>query len=117
MSELKNGAVMAYQHHNRRMATLVELRCETDFLANSQEFRAACAEIAMHVGAMGYPGYRTKGATFASPLGENDEDIRLWDQQLVTREEPTTVSELITALRKSSREKIEIGRIVKIAIE
>ena len=45
------GAVEAYIHMNRRVGTLVELNCETDFVANTEEFRALARNIAMQVAA------------------------------------------------------------------
>jgi elongation factor Ts len=45
------GAVESYIHMNRRVGTLVELSCETDFVANTEEFRTLARDIAMQVAA------------------------------------------------------------------
>ncbi|OGN27719.1 MAG: hypothetical protein A2941_02455 [Candidatus Yanofskybacteria bacterium RIFCSPLOWO2_01_FULL_49_17] len=50
--ELKAGIVDAYVHSNRQTGAIVELRCETDFVARTDEFVALAHDIAMHVTAM-----------------------------------------------------------------
>ena len=45
------GAIESFVH-NDRVGVLVELRCETDFVARSQEFKALAHEIAMQIAAM-----------------------------------------------------------------
>ncbi|MBP6994382.1 elongation factor Ts [Candidatus Woesebacteria bacterium] len=46
------GVIASYVHHNRKIATLVELQTETDFVANNEDFRALASEIAMQVATM-----------------------------------------------------------------
>ncbi|NDB59107.1 elongation factor Ts [bacterium] len=43
------GIVQAYVHSTGRVATLVELVCETDFVSGNEEFKALARDIAMHV--------------------------------------------------------------------
>lgn len=45
--ETKEGGIFAYTHHNKRIATLVELQCETDFVSGNEEFRTLGNELAM----------------------------------------------------------------------
>ena len=45
------GAVASYIHHGGRIGVLVELNCETDFVANTEDFRALARDLAMHVAA------------------------------------------------------------------
>jgi elongation factor Ts len=46
------GVVEAYIHAGGRIGTLVELNCETDFVAKTEEFRALAHDLAMQVAAM-----------------------------------------------------------------
>lgn len=39
----------SYVHHNGKYAGMVELSCQTDFCANSQEFKQFANDLAMHV--------------------------------------------------------------------
>ena len=45
------GVVASYIHHGGRIGVLVELNCETDFVANTDDFRTLARNIAMHVAA------------------------------------------------------------------
>jgi elongation factor Ts len=46
------GVVTSYIHGDGRIGVLLELACETDFVARTQEFRRLAAELAMQVAAM-----------------------------------------------------------------
>jgi len=48
---LKSGVVEAYVHNTRQVASMVEILCESDFVANNEEFRKLARDIAMHVSA------------------------------------------------------------------
>jgi len=43
------GVVQAYIHSNGTVGAMVELNCETDFVANNDEFKALARDIAMHI--------------------------------------------------------------------
>ena len=43
------GVIGSYIHHDGRTAVIVELNCETDFVANTDDFRALARDIAMHI--------------------------------------------------------------------
>ena len=45
------GVVDAYIHSDRRIGVLMEVRCETDFVARNEEFRAFAHDLAMQVAA------------------------------------------------------------------
>jgi elongation factor Ts len=50
--ETKEGYIAAYVHSNNRVAALVEILCETDFVARNSEFQAMARNIAMQVVSM-----------------------------------------------------------------
>lgn len=50
--EVRAGVVDAYVHSNGRIGVLVELQCETDFVARNPEFRKLAHGLAMHIAAM-----------------------------------------------------------------
>lgn len=52
------GLVEAYIHSNGRVGTMVELLCETDFVARNPLFKELAHDLAMHVAAMS-PAYLT----------------------------------------------------------
>ncbi|MHC4858859.1 MAG: translation elongation factor Ts [Planctomycetota bacterium] len=47
--ETKEGTIGFYIHHDKKTAVMVELLCETDFVAKNEEFQALAKDLAMHV--------------------------------------------------------------------
>ena len=43
------GVVEAYIHFNAKVGVLVEVNCETDFVANTEEFRQLAKDLALHI--------------------------------------------------------------------
>ena len=56
------GLVVSYIHHNSQVGVLLELNCETDFVARTDEFAQLAREIALHIAS-------------ADPIGVNPEDV------------------------------------------
>ena len=88
----KEGLVFSYIHHGGRLGVLVELNCETDFVAKTDGFSDLAHNIAMQIAA-------------TSPLAVKREDI---DQKLLDKEK-----EIFTGQAKESGKPKEIiGKIV-----
>jgi elongation factor Ts len=49
--EASEGSVFSYIHTNSKVGTLLELNCETDFVARTDEFKNLGKEISMHIAA------------------------------------------------------------------
>ncbi len=64
------GLIHAYIHPGSRVGVLLEVNCETDFVARNEEFEKLCHDIALHIAA-------------ALPIAIRRDDI---DQNLVERE-------------------------------
>jgi elongation factor Ts len=45
------GVVTAYIHSNSRIGVLLEVNCETDFVAKTDDFKSFCKDVAMHIAA------------------------------------------------------------------
>ena len=60
--EAKEGVIMSYIHPGSRLGVLVEVNCETDFVAKTDDFQQMAKNIAMQIAA-------------ASPIAVNREDI------------------------------------------
>ena len=56
------GLVVSYIHHNQQVGVLLELNCETDFVARNEAFSQLARDIALHVAS-------------ADPIGVNPEDV------------------------------------------
>jgi len=46
------GALFSYVHHNKKVVALVEILCESDFVANNQDFQKMGQEIAMQIASL-----------------------------------------------------------------
>jgi elongation factor Ts len=46
---MNEGLVYTYSHHNKRLGVIVEVNCETDFVANTDQFQAFARSVALHI--------------------------------------------------------------------
>lgn len=51
--EANEGVVMSYIHPGSRLGVLVEVNCETDFVARTDDFQTFARDVAMHIAAEG----------------------------------------------------------------
>jgi elongation factor Ts len=89
---VNEGVVEAYIHSNRKMGALVELLCETDFVARNDEFKSLAKDLAMQVAAM---------------KPENAQE--LLSQQFI-KDPNLTVNQLVSSAVAKLGENIQIGR-------
>jgi elongation factor Ts len=54
------GLIGSYVHFNKTVAALVEVNCETDFVANTEEFQQLAADLALHVASPAAPRWLTR---------------------------------------------------------
>ena len=54
------GLVDAYIHFNNTVGVLVEVNCETDFVANTDEFRQLVKDLALHIASPAAPQWITR---------------------------------------------------------
>lgn len=47
----KEGLVYSYIHSNGKLGVLLEMNCETDFVARNEQFVQLCKDVAMHIAA------------------------------------------------------------------
>ena len=57
--EASEGLVEVYIHPGNRVAVMLELNCETDFVARTDEFKALAHDLALHI-AFAAPAYVTR---------------------------------------------------------
>lgn len=46
------GVIEVYQHHNKRIGVMVEVNCETDFVADTEKFQELAHGLALHIANM-----------------------------------------------------------------
>lgn len=91
--EAHEGIVASYVHSNNRVAALVKLYCETDFVARNSEFQELAKDIAMHIVAMA-PKY-VKPEEVTEEAVEKEKEI--WRAQLAQEGKPQDMVEKIMA--------------------
>jgi len=141
--EATQGIVECYVHSNKKIGVLIELNCETDFVAKNETFKELAHDIALHVASMD-PQYldvqdipqdllAKKKNEFAEELNNSgkpqavqdqiiegklkkfSEEISLLEQPFVKNPEQK-VKDLVSEYMGKIGEKIKIGRFVRLEI-
>ncbi len=94
---VKEGLIMAYIHPGDKLGVLVEINCETDFVARTDDFKNFCKDIAMQIAA-------------TNPLVVKREDIRA---ELIEKEKDIYRTQ---AINEGKPEKV-VDRIVEGKLE
>ncbi len=104
------GLVQTYVHHDGRLGALVEINCETDFVARTEDFSKLAQNIALQVAATN-PTYV---ASEDIPKGaEGDaKDLCLLLQPFV-RDESMTVADMVKETIRRTGENIRIRRFAR----
>jgi len=96
--ETNQGVVEAYVHAGGRIGSMVELNCETDFVAKTPEFKALAHDLAMQIAAMN-PRYVTKDQVEKPVI---DKELEIYKTQAQNEGKPANIAE-----------KIALGRLDK----
>jgi elongation factor Ts len=86
-----DGSVAAYVHPGGKIGVLVEINCETDFVARTAEFQGLLKDIAMQVAAAN-PRYVRRDDV---PSGELEREKSIYRQQAVETGKPANVVDKI----------------------
>jgi elongation factor Ts len=76
--EATEGTVQQYVHHNGKVGVLVEVDCNTDFVARNEDFVAFARDIAAHIAATA-PRYVSEDDV---PAAVREEEVRIASSQL-----------------------------------
>ena len=93
------GTVTAYIHAGETIGVMLELLCETDFVAKNPEFKSTAREIAMHIAAM-------KPRDTAELL-----------TQLFIKDPSKTIADIINGTVQKFGERIEVGDFVRYSLD
>jgi elongation factor Ts len=89
------GLIESYVHANGKIGVLLEIKCETDFVAKNSEFKELAHEIAMHIAGM---DSKDPESLLVEPFVKNPS---------------TTIKDLIEAKIGKLGENIKIGRFIR----
>jgi len=93
--EAKEGLIEAYIHNNGKLGVLLELNCETDFVAKNSQFKELAHDLAMHIAAM------------------DPQDVKELLSQPFIKDEQKTIQDLINEAIAKLGENIKIGEFVR----
>ena len=102
--EAGQGLIESYVHAGR-IGAMIELNCETDFVARTDDFRTLAREIAMQVAA-------TNPIRISAQEESTDGDVPLLDQPYI-RDSGKTVQELVNETIAKVRENVVIRRFAR----
>ncbi len=137
------GLIGHYVHHDGKVAVLVELNCETDFVARTEDFKTLARELAMHIAATSPLAVRIEDLppetvarerqVYEAQVAEQKkpENIRakivdgmlkkfyeervLLEQKFV-KDDKRTVGELVKELSAKTGEKIDVRRFSRLKV-
>ena len=100
--ETHEGMIEAYVHFNGRVGVLVEVNCETDFVARTPEFKEFARNVALHVASM-------------NPLAVSEEGI---PQEAIDEERSVAQKQALDSGKDENiQEKMVTGRVNKFVKE
>jgi elongation factor Ts len=82
--EATEGTVQSYIHANGKVGVLVEVDCNTDFVARNDDFIAFARDIAMHVAAVPGTKYVSEDEI---PEADKEAELRVFEQQAADKPE------------------------------
>ena len=107
------GIVEAYIHGQGRIGAIVELQCETDFVARTDAFKALARDVAMQVAAMN-PLALTPEEVPADAPGTKEENALL--TQAFIKDGKKTIADLVQDVIATTGENVRVARFSRFEI-
>jgi elongation factor Ts len=141
--EAKEGSIGSYIHMGGRIGVMVEVGCETDFVARNDAFQQLVRDIAMHVAAAAPVALRREDFpaelvdrernVYREQMRESGKPENIWDkivdgkmekfyaeqallEQPFVKNPDITVGQLVTEVSSKTGEKIEVRRFTRYAL-
>jgi len=118
------GRIESYVHHDGRVAALVEVNCETDFVARLPEFQQFCRDVAMQVASQ--RPLCLKKDELAAPhlqaakeLGKTPDEFAkdaCLLEQFFIKDQGQSIGQYLTALIAKTGENIVVRRFTRFAL-
>ena len=82
--EATEGTVQSYIHANGKVGVLVEVDCNTDFVARNDDFKAFARDVALHIAALPQTRYVSEEDV---PEEDRQRELRVFEQQAADKPE------------------------------
>jgi elongation factor Ts len=139
----EEGVIGSYIHFDNRTAVIVELNCETDFVANTDDFKGLARDLAMHIASTAPLSLspdeidpeivERERAVYLEQVKEDGKPERIAEKivegklqkffkentllaQPFVKDTDKTIAELITEVATRTGEKIEIARFARLKV-
>ena len=112
---LGSGVIEAYIHAGSKVGVLIELLCETDFVARNEEFKTLAEDIAMHIAAMNPSSVSPEGGSSSGGGDAGDGRESLLAQPFI-KDPSFSVDDRVKQAVQKFGEKIEVGRFTRYAL-
>ncbi len=118
------GRVESYVHHDGRVGVLVEVNCETDFVARLPEFQQFCRDVAMQIASLHpacvkpddlTPRQRDEAKSLGKSVEELAKEVCLLEQVFI-KDGSQTIGQYLTALIAKTGENIVVRRFSRFAL-
>jgi elongation factor Ts len=137
------GTIGSYVHFDGRTAVIVEVNCETDFVANTDDFKALAKDLALHIASTAPLAIskdevspdvveRERGV-FLEQMKEEGKPEAMWDKivegkiqkffkestllaQPFVKDPDKTIEQLITEVSARTGEKIQVARFARFKV-
>jgi elongation factor Ts len=93
--EVNSGLIYSYVHQTGKVGAMIEMACETDFVAQNDEFVGLCKEVAMQIASM------------------NPKDVKELEEMSYIRDSSKKVGELVKELVGKIGENMRIVRFTR----
>ncbi|MEX0912454.1 MAG: translation elongation factor Ts [Gemmatimonadota bacterium] len=141
--EASEGVIGSYIHMGGKIGVLVEVNCETDFVAKTDDFQQLVKDVAMHIAAASPAAVsrdevaadvveRERGV-YREQMKESGKPEKIWDkiiegklekffaestllEQPFVKNPDQTVGDLVTEVSARTGEKLEVRRFARFAI-
>jgi elongation factor Ts len=138
--EAKEGTVASYVHMGGKIGVMVELNCETDFVARNEAFQRLARDVAMHIaaanplavdsGSIAADVVERERAVYTEQVKSEGKPEKMWDKivdgklnkfykevalldQPFVKDPDKTVADIITEASAKTGEKIAVRRFVR----
>ena len=105
--EATEGTVQSYIHGNGKVGVLLEVDCNTDFVARNEDFIAFAREVAVHVAASPTVKYVSEDEI---PQADKDAELRVFEQQAADKPENVRAKIAEGKLRKWMEEVVLLNQ-------
>jgi elongation factor Ts len=141
--DTNQGTIGSYIHFDGRVGVIVEANCETDFVANTDDFRRLAKDVALHIASQAPIAVRTEDlpeevverekAVYREQVRAQGKPERIQDmiiqgklkafyrdhvllEQAFVKDTTRTIRELVTEVSAKTGEKIEVARFARFAV-